>query len=134
MAKDPYTQENGTLKNKLGITDYDVLKSAEKDITFSKFLNVSNTFSTKFDISYLKAIHKHIFEDIFDWAGKFRDVPVYKDEIVIPGLSLDYSNPKNIEKELIECLDKINSTPWDSLSLEEKSSTFTNHITELWKI
>ena len=134
MAKDPYIQENGTLKNKLGITDYDILKSAEKDITFSKFLNVSKTFSTKFDISYIRAIHKHIFDDIFDWAGNFRDVPVYKDEIVIPGLSLDYCEPKNIEKELIACLDKFNSTDWNSLSLEEKSSTFTLLLAELWKI
>ena len=91
MLQDPYTQENGTLKNKLSITDHDILKSAEKDITFSKFLNVNQTFSSKFDISYLKSIHKHIFEDIFDWAGEFRDVPIYKDEIVIPG-SVSYTH------------------------------------------
>lgn len=134
MLQDPYTQENGTLKNKLSITDHDILKSAEKDITFSKFLNVNQTFSSKFDISYLKSIHKHIFEDIFDWAGEFRDVPIYKDEIVIPGLSLDYSNPKNIEKELTECLNEMNSTSWNSLSLEEKSFTFTLQLAKLWKI
>ena len=65
MIKDPYVQENGTLKNRLGITDYNTLNSAEKDITFSKFLNIKETLRTKFDISYIKAIHKHIFEDIF---------------------------------------------------------------------
>ena len=54
MVKDPYTQENGTLKNKLGISDYDKLNLAEKDITFSKFLDVKRTFRTKFDISYIK--------------------------------------------------------------------------------
>ena len=30
--KDPYIQENGTLKNKLGITEYKELNDAEKDI------------------------------------------------------------------------------------------------------
>lgn len=134
MAKDPYIQENGTLKNKLGISDYETLKSAEKDITFAKFLNVSQTFSRKFDLSYIKDLHKHIFEDIFDWAGNFRNIPVYKEEVVIPGLSLDYSEPKNIEKELISCLDKINSTNWDLLSLEQKSITFTNYLAEFWRI
>lgn len=134
MRKDPYTQENGTLKNKLGITDYETLKSAEKDITFSKFLNVTQTFSKKFDISYIEAIHKHIFTDIFDWAGDFRKVPVYKEEIVIPGLSLDYSEPQNIEKELISCLEEMNNTDWNSLSLDEKSHTFTSYLTEIWRI
>ena len=34
--KDPYIQENGTLKNKLGITEYKELNNAEKDIGFVK--------------------------------------------------------------------------------------------------
>lgn len=134
MVKDPYVQENGTLKNKLGIFDHDKLNLAEKDITFSKFLNIKRTFSTKFDISYIKSIHKHIFEDIFDWAGEFRKVPVYKEEVVIPGLSLNYADPKNIEKELTSCLEKLNNTDWESLTLDQKSTTFTKYLTEFWTI
>ena len=134
MRKDPYTQENGTLKNKLGISDYDQLNLAEKDITFSKFLNIHVSFCNKYDISYIKSIHKHIFEDIFDWAGDFRKVHVYKEEVVIPGLSLDYTDPKNIEKELVSCLEKMNNTDWKALSLEEKSHTFTTYLTEIWRI
>lgn len=134
MIRDPYVQENGTLKNKLGITDYDKLNLAERDITFSKFLNVKKTFHTKFDVSYIKSIHSHIFEDIFDWAGKFREVPVYKQEVVIPGLSLNYTDPKNIEKELSDCLEKINDTNWFALTLEQKSATFTKYLTQFWLI
>ncbi len=134
MIKDPYIQENGTLRNRLGITDYNTLNSAERDITFSKFLNVQETFRTKFDVSYIKAIHKHIFEDIFDWAGEFREVPIYKEEVVIPGLSLNYAVPKNIEKELSNCLEKFNSTNWATLTLDQKSSTFTKYLTELWTV
>ena len=134
MIRDPYVQENGTLKNKLGITDYDKLNLAERDITFSKFLNVKKTFHTKFDVSYIKSIHSHIFEDIFDWAGEFREVPVYKQEVVIPGLSLNYTDPKNIEKELSDCLEKINDTNWSALTLEQKSTTFTKYLTQFWLI
>lgn len=134
MIRDPYVQENGTLKNKLGITDYDKLNLAERDITFSKFLNVKKTFHTKFDVSYIKSIHSHIFEDIFDWAGEFREVPVYKQEVVIPGLSLNYTDPKNIEKELSDCLEKINDTNWSELTLEQKSATFTKYLTQFWLI
>ena len=36
--KDPYIQENGTLKNKLGITEYKELNNAEKDIGFVKLI------------------------------------------------------------------------------------------------
>ena len=96
--KDPYVLEDGTLKNLLGITDYEELKNAEKDIGYVKLLNAEEVLQTKCDINLLKSIHKHIFEDIFDWAGKFRTVPIYKQEVVIPGISLEYTRPENIEK------------------------------------
>lgn len=134
MTKDPYIYSDGTLKNKLGITDYDTLSSAEKDITFAKFLNVDKTFNQRFDAAYLKSIHKHIFEDIFDWAGKFRTVPIIKQEIVIPGLSLEYAQPKDISKKVDACLKKMNDTNWEQMPLDEKVSTFTAQLTELWKV
>lgn len=132
--KDPYIQSNGTLINKLGICDYDKLNNAEKDITFSKFLNIDNVFSPNFDIAYLQKIHEHIFQDIFHWAGQLRTIPIYKEEIVIPCLSLNYSDVSSIKNDLNNCLSKLNNVKWDSLSLDDKSSTFTDLLTELWRI
>ena len=31
-----------------------------------------------FDVAHLKAIHRHIFQDVFDWAGTFRTVNISK--------------------------------------------------------
>lgn len=134
--KDPYIQKNGeVLKNKLGITNYSELNNAEKDITFTKFLNIDTTFKAKFDANYLKSIHKHIFEDIFDWAGKFRTVPMYKEELVIPRLSLDYASPKDIPSKLDDVLKRMNSEKWEEIpSLDEKSKLFTQYLTEIWAI
>ena len=30
----------------------------------------------QFDISHLKSIHRHIFQDIYPWAGEFRKVNI----------------------------------------------------------
>lgn len=124
----------GILKNKLGINDYDMLNQAEADLTFSKFLNIEKTFKTKFDINYVKAIHKHIFEDIFDWAGEFRNVPIVKEEIVLPGLSLNYAESKEIPQRLENVLNKMNNTNWDALPLEEKSMEFTKQLAQFWLV
>ena len=124
----------GILKNKLGINDYDKLNQAEDDLTFSKFLNIEKTFRTNFDINYVKAIHKHIFEDIFDWAGEFRNVPIVKEEVVLPGLSLNYAESKDIPKRLEAVLNKMNTTNWDTLPLEEKSMEFTKQLTQFWLV
>lgn len=134
MVKDPYIQENGTLINKLNISDYLDLKQAEKDITFSKFLNISDFFSTSCDCNCLKNIHKHIFYDIFDWAGEYRTIQMYKKEDVLDDMSLRFSEPENIENDINNCFLKLNSVDWNSLSLKDKSVTFSSLLLELWKI
>lgn len=133
--KDPYVQEStGTLKNKLGITDYNELNLAEKDITFSKFLNVEKALRYGFTPDFLKAVHKHIFGDIYDWAGEFRTVPIEKEEVVLPGLSLQYATPREIPKKLSAILKKMNSTDWEALPLDKKSEEFTKQLAQLWLV
>lgn len=132
--KDPYIQENGTLKNKLGIKEYNALNDAEKDIGFVKLIDINSAFKRKFNIEDLKAAHKHIFEDIFEWAGEFRTVPIYKTEIVIPGLSLQYSEPENIEHDLGLALENLNNVNWSGKNLDQIAKEFTTRIAKIWRV
>ena len=99
MSRDPYVYPDGTLINKLNIRDYHELRQAEADIGFLKLINVDSVKSDKLNEELLCDIHYHIFENIFDWAGKYRTVPVYKQELVIPGISLRYADVKSIDKK-----------------------------------
>ena len=133
---DPYMYE-GTevLKNKLGIKDAQQLKEVEGNISFTKLLTVDRDVdSSKFDINYIKNIHKYIFGDIYEWAGEFRKITSYKEERVLNGLSVKYALPKDIEPKAKECLKKINETNWKSMSLNEKTLEFTKQIANLWQI
>lgn len=132
--KDPYIQENGVLTNRLGITDYKDLNKAEKDIGFVKLIDIGETFKQQYNAEYLKSIHKHIFEDIFDWAGEFRTVPVYKTEVVIPGISLEYSAPKNIEKDLNVVLAELNDVNWSGKNIDEITAKFTGELAKIWRV
>lgn len=84
---DPYVYDNGTLINKLGIKDYEELRQAEADIGLLKLIDIDLIEHNNFDVSLIKNIHKHIFEDIYDWAGEFRMVPIVKEELLLPGYS-----------------------------------------------
>ena len=132
--KDPYVLEDGTLKNLLGITDYEELNRAEKDIGYVKLLNAEDVLQTKCDVNLLKSIHKHIFEDIFEWAGEFRTVPIYKQEVVIPGISLEYTSPENIERELNQKLEELNSCDWKNKGIDEITKQFTNYLAKIWRV
>lgn len=71
--------ETGVLKNKLGIRDEQALEAREADIVFLRSLDIrKNGFSGAFDLAHLKAIHKHLFGDIYEWAGCFRTIDLHK--------------------------------------------------------
>ena len=71
-----------TLKNKLGITDSAELARMEEKISKTKALELfeKNLFDT-FPVGTfegLAMIHKYLFDEIYDFAGKLRDVNIAK--------------------------------------------------------
>ena len=61
------------LKNRLGIKNEGALTIAEKEITSIKLLILYNMpIMDKFDFDNLCKIHRIIFSDIYEWAGKIR--------------------------------------------------------------
>lgn len=131
---DPYIYENGTLKNKLNITDYEELKQAECDIAFCNLVNLDEIKDEKCDTNMLKSIHKHIFKDIFDWAGEFRSVPIYKEELIIPGISLEYANPNKINLLLNKSIENMNNEKWNENDIDDFSKKLSKHLSKIWRI
>lgn len=134
MINDPYTYEDGTLKNKLNIRDHQELRKAEADIGFLKLINVDSVKAEKLNEELLCDIHYHIFENIFDWAGKYRTVPVYKTELVIPGISLRYADVGSIGKELKKQMAELNMINWPLDDINQLAYTFARKIAVMWKI
>jgi cell filamentation protein len=71
-----YTLRDGlTLKNKLGATSHQGLEAAETDYVRSRLWDF--TFGqgpkSRFDVAHLKAIHRHLFQDVYEWAGRTWD-------------------------------------------------------------
>lgn len=132
--KDPYIDENGVLKNKLGITNDEELKEAEKDIAFVKLIGVEELEKETVNANLLKDIHKYLFNDIYDWAGEYRTVPIYKEEVVLPGLSLEYAQPKDIEKRLEQEFENLNSLEWSDKKIDELSLQLTKSLARIWRI
>jgi cell filamentation protein len=70
---------SSVLKNKLGITDEVALTVAEREITAATVAGImEKPVRGKLDFNHLCAIHRAIFRDIFDWAGKPRTVNISK--------------------------------------------------------
>ena len=74
-----YTLPSGVLKNKLDITDAKELAKQEDIRVSSRTLElIDKKIKPSFDLKHLQKIHKHLFQDIYSWAGEIRDVNIYK--------------------------------------------------------
>ena len=134
--KDPYVYEGtDVLINKLGIKNEDELKKAESDLSFVKLLDVDRIVKChKFDLDYLKSIHKYVLGDIYDWAGEFRTIPMEKPEDVLNGQSVTFAYPDEIEKRAKEYLDEVNRINWNEKKLDDKAMSFSKLIAQLWQV
>lgn len=96
---DPYLQPNGTLRNKLGITDQALLSLAEADLVAAraKLLEL-NLPRPPFSFDTLKAIHHELFQDVYTWAGQARATQIGKREYDDPNSRVQmFAAPDTIE-------------------------------------
>lgn len=67
------------LKNKLNIQTADRLRETERKLTMLRLLELlEHPVKGAFDYEHLKAIHRYIFQDIYEWAGQERAVDIAK--------------------------------------------------------
>lgn len=71
--------DTGVLINKADIRDQDALDAFEADATAVRLLElIEQPIAGNFDLNHLQAIHRHIFQDVYDWAGELRTVDISK--------------------------------------------------------
>lgn len=75
---DPYVYPGtNVLKNLRDIRDPEALSTAEAIATTRRVSELQlKPLPGRFDILHLQSIHRHIFQDIYPWAGKFRQVNI----------------------------------------------------------
>lgn len=72
---DTQADDHGVLRNKLGITDQALLTEVAAEFAYIRVAELTiRPLRGHFDAAHLRAIHRHIFQDVFPWAGEFRTV------------------------------------------------------------
>lgn len=86
--RDIYTYEDSSvLKNKGGHRKQEALDQFERLSVASRMME--DLPEGYFDYEHLKGVHYHLFQDVYDWAGKERNVSISK------GATL-FANPRHI--------------------------------------
>ena len=136
MSKyDIYLQDNSNvLKNKLGITDENALDKAESMMVRTRMALLYNSGFSEFSTTGICKLHKILFGDVYDWAGKYREINIQKCERILVGKSVWYSNWDTIDRDLNKIWKKINAVDWQSLNREDFAKKIAKLFSAIWQV
>jgi cell filamentation protein len=114
------------LINKLGIKEEKVLTAIEEDLTNQRLAElIREPIRGRFGILHLKNIHKYIFQDIYPFAGKFREEDIWKGDTFFCKSQFIYQTLDDLFKKLREDKYLIN------LGLHEFTKCLAFYMSEL---
>ena len=121
-----YTYKNSSvLKNKLNITTEEKLKEYETKMVALKLASIDKAdFKRTYDEEHLKAIHKYLFEDVYDFAGQYRLENITKDNFI-------FSQYQYIDENIKEVFKKTNIQSLEDLAFEELIIKLSDFMTDL---
>jgi len=133
--RDPYLFEDiDVLKNKFNIRDAKELELAESELSSFKLIELDENPPRSFSVDFIKFIHKYVFENVYEWAGEYRSINIYKEEPLLTGLSVEYCDKSNIEKELKHAVEKLNQIDWIGLDNKIAIIELAKSLSALWRI
>jgi cell filamentation protein len=104
MVSDPYAYPGtNVLRNRLNLRDASELERQEAILTAARLMELAESpLPGSYDLAHLRAMHGHIFDDIYPWAGEIRTVAIAKQDEM-------FALPQHIEPYLSGVLDQLPS-------------------------
>ena len=134
--RDPYLYENSqVLKNKLNIRIQEELDDAEADYVVYRLKDLAmNPMPGEYNTEHLFKMHHYVFQDLYDWAGEPRVIAIYKEEDILGGMSVEYSDPFDITKDMHFILADMRQKPWNEMGRKQAAVEFCDSLARLWKV
>jgi cell filamentation protein len=101
LPADPYVYPGTScLRNRAGIRDPEQLARLEAEQTAIVIAQIERVpIPGGYDLEHLRAFHRRIFSDIYEWAGELRSVAIAKDDSV-------FALPQHLESYLTRVFDE----------------------------
>ena len=133
--RDPYLYPDvDVLINKKNIKNQKELDKLEEDVIPLRMIKLRMEGLAIESVFDIQKIHKHIFSPLFDWAGEFRTITMYKKEPILDGYSVDYAPAPYIKEEMNTLEKEFKAINWKILNTREKIKKVSSIVQEIWQI
>lgn len=132
---DPYFYDDvPILRNALDIKDEKTLELIEAEQSRANMMLLYEQGFHDFTPEGLQSIHRFLFGDLYDWAGKYRIINIAKREKLLAGRSVWYSNDESVPDDLATAFQYIQSQDWETMSRETFVSAISRCFAKIWQI
>jgi cell filamentation protein len=106
------------LRNRLGITDALELARVEAELVGAAELVLyrERPISGRYDLAHLQAVHRHLFGEVYDWAGELRTVDIAKGHTL-------FARVQHVEREAHRVFDELRAKSHHLRGLDREGFT-----------
>ena len=106
----------------------------ECDFVSARIVELLNEDKFELSVSYLKYIHKFLFQDVYDFAGNFRKKDFSKREIILNNDSVAYGDCKTLIESLEYDISLEKEKNYQEMNIVEVINNITKFSSNIWQV
>jgi len=118
-------------KEKKNEVDYNEL---ECDFVSTRIVELLQDDKFELSVDYLKYVHKYLFQDVYKFAGNFREVDFSKPEIILNKDSVAYGDSNTLKESLEYDISQELEKDYKEMNMVEVINNITNFSSNIWQV
>ena len=106
----------------------------ECDFVSMRIVELLEKDDFELSVDYLKYIHKYLFQDVYEFAGEFRNINFSKHEIILNNDSVAYGDYKTLKESLEYDISLEKKKNYKDMSIVDVIKSITDFSSNIWQV
>ena len=106
----------------------------ECDFVSTRIVELLQEDYFELSVDYLKYIHKYLFQDVYEFAGEFRQIDFSKYEKILNNDSVAYGDSKSLKESLEYDISKELEKDYKEMFIVDVINNITNFTSSIWQV
>lgn len=106
----------------------------ECDFVATRIVELLDIDNFELSVDYLKYVHKHLFQDVYEFAGEFRKIDFSKHEKILNNDSVAYGDSKTLSESLEYDISLEKKKNYKDMSIVEVINNITKFFSNIWQV
>lgn len=106
----------------------------ECDFVSTRIVELLSIDSFELSVNYLKYVHKYLFQDVYEFAGEFRNIDFSKHEKILNNDSVSYGDCKTLKESLEYDISLEKGKNYKEMSIVDVISNITKFSSSIWQV